>query len=66
MIEDDSKKANDIIGKLNEIRHAEVINNYGVMTGSVLTVSVIEARDLRTQRGIGACNTYVLLSLGEE
>lgn len=36
------------------------------MVGSVLTVSVIEARDLRPVRGIGGCNAYVLLSLGEE
>lgn len=36
------------------------------MVGSVLTVNVVEARDLKTTRLVGLGNPYVALSLGDE
>jgi Ca2+-dependent lipid-binding protein len=36
------------------------------MDGSVLSVTVIEARDLKSSRMTGGANPYVVLSIGEE
>jgi Ca2+-dependent lipid-binding protein len=67
MIEEDTKKANDIHSKLQEIIPGERLNSYGIMIGSILTVNVLEARDLRSDRvGGGICNPYVVLSLNVE
>lgn len=44
---------------------SEQINQYGIMVGSILTVTVIEARELRSTRITGGVNPYVLLSIEE-
>jgi Ca2+-dependent lipid-binding protein len=36
------------------------------MVGSVLTVNVVEARDLKSTRLVGSCNPYVALTIGDE
>jgi hypothetical protein len=67
MIEDDTKKVNDVLSKLREIQDTEKMNSFGIMHGSVLSVTVMEARDLKTSKGLGGlCNPYVVLSIGEE
>ena len=38
------KKRNEIIIKLKEIQSTEQLNSYGVMIGSVLTATLVEAR----------------------
>jgi hypothetical protein len=47
MIEEDNKKRQEIIMRLQEIQQTEQLNSYGIMIGSVLTVTVIEARELK-------------------
>mgnify|MGYP000926628667 CR=1 FL=1 len=39
----------------------EVVNKYGIMENSVLTVSVIEARDLKPMDFDGVSDPYVIL-----
>jgi len=46
MIEEDTKKRNELRNRLVEIQDNEQMNSYGVMIGSVLTVNPYEARDL--------------------
>jgi hypothetical protein len=47
MILEDTEKKREIIVKLNEFSSTEQMNRHGVMVGSVLTVSIIEARELK-------------------
>lgn len=35
------------------------MNSYGIMVGSVLTVQIIEARDLKATKLTGGINPYV-------
>ncbi|CDW87383.1 c2 domain containing protein [Stylonychia lemnae] len=60
MIIEDEKKKNEIIEKLKEIQMSEQMNQYGIMVGSVLTATVIEARELRTS---GQPNPYAILTV---
>ena len=46
MIKEDTKKKKEIEKKLEEVKHTEQINHFGIMDGSTLTVTVIEAREL--------------------
>ncbi len=46
MIEEDSKKKAEIEKKLKEVSSTQRMNPYGIMDGSTLTVTVIEAREL--------------------
>lgn len=39
------------------------MNQYGIMVGSVLTATVIEARELRSSRLTGMPNPYVVLQV---
>lgn len=66
MIEEDKKKTNEIAAKLKEIQGTEQINAHGIMIGSVLTVTIIEARDLRASRITGGINPYVEVSIEEQ
>jgi hypothetical protein len=36
------------------------MNNHGIMVGSVLTISIVEARELKSQRITGGINAYVV------
>lgn len=63
IIQDDMKKKQEIQIKLNEISQTEQMNAYGIMVGSVLTVTVIEARELRSTRLTGSANPYCILSI---
>lgn len=53
MIDEDSKKRQEIIMRLEEIMQTETLNSYGIMIGSVLTATVVEARELRASRMTG-------------
>lgn len=67
MINEDTEKKREILVKLKEFSSTEVINKYGIMEGSVITVSIIEARDLKLSSklgfGGGTPNAYVLVSV---
>lgn len=39
------------------------MNNYGIMVGSVLTATVVEARDLKSTRITGLANPYVVIQI---
>ena len=39
------------------------MNSYGIMIGSVLTATVIEARELRSSRITGQVSPYVVLGI---
>jgi TfoX/Sxy family transcriptional regulator of competence genes len=47
LAEDDNKKRNEIVSKLEEISAVEQINEYGIMNNSILTATIIEARGLK-------------------
>lgn len=51
--------------ELEVARTQEVLNTYGIMTDSKMTVQVVEAEDLRTTQSAGGSpiEPYVLLSL---
>ena len=57
------KKRNEIIIKLKEIQSTEQLNSYGVMIGSVLTATLVEARELKSGRMTGTVNPYVIISI---
>ena len=63
MIEEDQKKRIEIVAKLQEISGQEQMNGYGIMVGSVLTATIVEARELRSGRYTGAPNPYVVLQI---
>lgn len=63
IINEDLKKKQEILSKLKEIQQTEQMNAYGIMVGSVLTCTVIEARELRSTRLTGSANPYVILSV---
>ena len=47
--------------QLQEAMRTEVVNKYGIMENSVLTVSVIEAQDLKPMDLDGVSDPYVIL-----
>jgi hypothetical protein len=63
MIEEDQKKRKEIDIKFNEIKASEQLNTYGIMIGSVLTATVIEARELKSSKLAGNTNPYVLITV---
>jgi len=42
LIEKDTKKRSDIMGRLQEIQESEQVNEYGIMINSILTARIIE------------------------
>ncbi len=63
MIEEDIKKKLEITQKLHEVSTTEETNTHGIMIGSVMTVTVVEARELRSSRITGMLNPYVVVSI---
>jgi hypothetical protein len=63
IIMEDEKRKKDITEKLEEIRDTERTNAHGLMEGSVLTVKVIEARELELQKMTGGIAPYVVMSI---
>lgn len=63
MIEEDIKKRDEIRAKLEEIQMTEQLNSFGIMVGSMLTATVIEARELKQTKFAGDMNPYVVLSI---
>lgn len=47
--------------KLQEARQQEILNKYNIMEGSMLTVSVIEAQNLKPMDMNGSSDPYVIL-----
>ena len=64
MIKEDEEKFQEIQKNLKEFSQAETFNQYGIMNGSVLTVEVIEGRDLKTI--LGAPNSFVYMQMGNQ
>lgn len=51
LIEEDSKKRQELVTRLEEIQAGEQVNEYGIMLNSVLTARIIEGRGLRAANG---------------
>lgn len=49
--------------KLKHVREVEVLNKYNIMEGSILSVHVVEARDLKPMDIDGTSDPYVVLSI---
>lgn len=49
--------------KLREVEKTEKLNNKGIMIGSILTVHVVEARDLKTISSYESLAPYVELEI---
>jgi len=47
--------------KLNQVNKVEQLNEYGIMHGSILTVHVVEARDLQPLDMDGTSDPYVVI-----
>lgn len=62
MIEEDTEKISEILKNLKMISESEIMNSNGIMVGSILTATVIEARDLKNPGAIGLPSAYVVLS----
>lgn len=63
MIEEDTKKRDELRSRLIEIQETEKMNQYGIMVGSVLTVNPYEARDLISAKLSGYASPYVSMSI---
>ena len=51
--------------KLKLVQNTEKLNDYGIMFGSILTVHVVEARDLKSMDMDGSSDPYVVLQIEE-
>ncbi len=49
MLAEDTKKKKEITKKLEEVQHNERTNQFGIMDGSTVTITVIEARELNAK-----------------
>ena len=58
---DNYKKMEEFQKKLVQARASEIYNRYGIMKGSILTVDVIEAKDLVPMDTNGLSDPYVIL-----
>lgn len=58
---DNSRKMDDFKKKLIQARTQESYNRFGIMNGSVLTVEVLEAKDLIPMDSNGLSDPYVIL-----
>jgi Ca2+-dependent lipid-binding protein len=65
-IDDYQIQKKEALIKLEEIRKSEVRNEYGIMEGSVLIVSLREARNITVLDPNGDCDPYVVLVCGEK
>jgi hypothetical protein len=63
IIQEDEKRKKEISERLVEISETERTNANGIMEGSVLTVKVIEARELEPQKVTGGIAPYVQLTI---
>jgi len=52
--------------KLDDVQKTERQNEYGIMYGSILTVHVVEARDLAPMDMNGSSDPYVRLMIEEQ
>lgn len=58
---EDTMQRDEIEYKLKEVRRTERLNEFGIMEGSMLTVNVIEARELKPMDLDGTSDPYVVL-----
>ena len=52
--------------KLSQVQGQERLNEYGIMHGSILTVHVVEARDLKPLDMDGTADPYVVLEIEDQ
>lgn len=51
LIEEDSKKRQELVTRLEEIQAGEQVNEYGIMLNSILTARIIEGRGIKAPNG---------------
>ena len=61
LVEEDTKKRQEIVGKLEEIQASEQVNEFGIMLNSILTATIIEGRGLK-----GSASFIVVLGVEEQ
>lgn len=62
-IADHKRQRDEMEVKLKQVQGTEQLNEYGIMHGSILTVHVVEARDLKPMDMDGTSDPYVVLSI---
>lgn len=60
-IADHKRQRDEMAMKLQSVQRTEELNEYGIMHGSILTVHVVEARDLKPLDMDGTSDPYVIL-----
>ena len=61
MIREDTAKLEEIQSKYEEVKNTEVVNSYNIMENSPLSISVVEARELKSSTQ----SPYVMITVGE-
>jgi hypothetical protein len=65
IIKEDLEKLEDLKERLREFQLTEKYNRFGIMEESILTIGIVEARDLKPQgkigMGGGLANPYVVV-----
>jgi hypothetical protein len=65
-IADHKRQRDEMATKLKQVQGTEQLNEYGIMHGSILTVHVVEARDLKPMDMDGTSDPYVILSIEDQ
>ena len=60
-IADHKRQRDEMSEKLHQVQNIEQLNEFGIMHGSILTVHVVEARDLLPLDIDGTSDPYVIL-----
>lgn len=65
-IADHNRQREEMVQKLRQVQASEQLNEYGIMHGSILTVHVVEARDLKPMDMDGTSDPYVILQIEDQ
>ena len=63
-LEEHLRQRKEAAAKLEEVRRTERLNSYGIMDDSILTVDVIEAKELVALDWDNSSDPYVILTSG--
>lgn len=62
-IADHKSKRDDMANKLAQVKNTEKYNKNGIMVGSILTIHVVEARELMPMDADGTSDPYVVATI---
>ena len=65
-IADHKRQRDEMAYKLKQVQSSEQLNEHGIMRGSILTVHVVEARDLKAMDMNGTSDPYVILTIEDQ